>query len=368
MTLVYPEIQSEFVNTMVDMYKESGFLPKWELTANETYMMVGDPAVPVIADTYIKGITDFDAETALEAMLKTTQLKEGEEAPPVRAGYHELLQYKYIPFEQDWSKEWWVWGPVSTTLEYNFADWSIAQLAQRLNRKDVHDEYLERSMYYKNLFDNTTFFFRPKMQNGDWLTPFDSLAIDGSGDWKWSGGPGYVEGNAWTYAWFVPHDTKGLIELYGGEEIFYSRLKQFFDEKHFTIGNEPDIHYPYLFRELKGREHHTPEIVHDIMNTRFNTGPDGLPGDDDCGTISGWFVFSALGFYPACPASEEYIIGYPLFDRVTINLNKDYYKSEQLVIEKSGTGNGDILLDDQVISDYKLNHHKLTSSRKLLFR
>jgi predicted alpha-1,2-mannosidase len=365
MTLVFPELQSDFVKTMIDMYKEYGYLPKWELTAEETYMMVGDPAVMVIADTYVKGVKDFDAETALQAMLKTTQLKEDEEAPPVRAGYHELLEYGYIPFEQDRSKEWWVWGPVSTTLEYNFADWSVAQLARRLN-KDIYNEYLDRSMYYKNLFDRSTYFFRPRMQNGDWLEPFDSLAYEGSGDWKWSGGPGYVEGNAWTYAWFVPHDTEGLIELYGGEDKFYRRLKQFFDEKHFTIGNEPDIHYPYLFRDIKGKEHLTPEIIHDIMNTRFNTGPDGLPGDDDCGTISGWFVFSAMGFYPACPASENYILGYPLFDKITIKLNTDYYKSGQLVIER--TGKDEILLDDQVISDYKLNHHKLTGSSKLLFR
>jgi predicted alpha-1,2-mannosidase len=368
MTLVHPELQSDFVKTMVDMYKESGFLPKWELTANETYMMVGDPAVIVIADTYVKGITDFDAETAFEGMLKTTQLKEGEEAPPVRAGYHELLEFKYIPFEQDKEKEWWVWGPVSTTLEYNFADWSIAQLASKLNQKKYYDEYMKRSRYYKNLFDKSTYFFRPRMMNGDWLTPFDSLAIEGSGDWQWSGGPGYVEGNAWTYAWFVPHDTEGLIELYGGEEIFYRRLKQFFDEDHFWIGNEPDIHYPYLFRELKGREHLTPEIVHEIMNTRFNTGPDGLPGDDDAGTISGWFVFSALGFYPVCPASEEYVAGYPLFDKITIDLDNNYYKSNRLIIERVKGGKGEVFLDDKLINDFKLNHHQLTQSKHLLFR
>jgi predicted alpha-1,2-mannosidase len=368
MTLVYPELQSDFVKTMIDMYKENGFLPKWELIANETYMMVGDPAVPVIADSYIKGITDFDAETALEAMLKTTMLREGEEAPPVRAGYHELLEYKYIPFEQDKSKDWWVWGPVSTSLEYNFADWSIAQLAGKLGKMNIHDEYLERSMYYKNLFDESTLFFRPRMQNGDWLTPFDSLAYEGSGDWQWSGGPGYVEGNAWTYAWFVPHDTEGLKELYGGEDIFYQRLKKFFDDKHFTIGNEPDIHYPYLFRDVKGKEHLTPEIVHDIMNTRFSTGADGLPGDDDCGTISAWFVFSAMGFYPACPASEEYVAGYPLFDRITIKLNGNYYGSDILIIERENGGSGEILLDDKIINNYKINHHELTKSRSLKFR
>jgi predicted alpha-1,2-mannosidase len=368
MTLVFPEVQSDFVKTMIDMYKENGFLPKWELTGAETFMMVGDPASPVIADSYVKGIKDFDAKTAFDAMLKPVLLSPGDSAPPIRAGYHELLEYKYIPFEQDWSQEWWVWGPVSTTLEYNFADWSISKFAEKLGHTEYKDEFLKRSRYYKNLFDKSTLFFRPKMKDGSWLTPFDSLTLEGSGDWHWSGGPGYVEGNAWTYAWFVPHDIDGLFELYGSEEVFFNRLNQFFEEKHFTIGNEPDIHYPYLFRYLKGKENLTNKIVHNIMNNIFSTGPGGLPGDDDCGTISGWFVFSSMGFYPLCPASEEYIAGYPLFDKITISLNNSYYKSSELIIEKQDGPGNEIMLDGKRINNYKINHHLLTSGKKLIFR
>src|SRR5690606_1425716 len=234
LTLIYPERQSEMIKSMIDMYEENGFLPKWELAGNETYMMVGDPAVPVIADSYIKGIKDFNIQKAFEAMLKPVMLNENEDAPPVRAGYHQLLKYKYIPFEQDMNDDWWVWGPVSTTLEYCFSDFAISQVAKELGEGKIHKEFYERSLYYKNLFDTTTLFMRPKLKNGQWLTPFDSLATEGSGYWKGSGGPGYVEGNAWHYTWFVPHDIQGLINLFGGEERFSTKLLRAFAENHFT--------------------------------------------------------------------------------------------------------------------------------------
>jgi predicted alpha-1,2-mannosidase len=254
LTLIYPEKQSEIIKTMIDMYNENGYLPKWELAGNETYMMVGDPAVPVIVDSYIKGIHDFDIEKALEAFLKPTLLNDKEKAPPIRAGYHELLKYHYIPFEQNVNDDWWVWGPVSTTLEYCFSDWAISQLAKELGRKNYYNEFLLRSGYYKNLFDSSSLFIRPRLKNGSWLTPFDAEATEGSGDWAGSGGPGYVEGNAWNYTWFVPHDVDGLIKLFGGEDIFAEKLSRAFEENYFTINNEPDISYPYLFTYIKGQE------------------------------------------------------------------------------------------------------------------
>jgi putative alpha-1,2-mannosidase len=178
-------------------------------------------------------------------------LEENEPAPPVRAGYHQLLKYKYIPFEQDTDDDWWVWGPVSTTLEYCYSDWTISQLAKRSGDEDLYKEFSARSHYYKNLFDESSLFMRPKLMNGKWLSPFDSLALEGSGDWLGSGGPGYVEGNAWNYTWFVPHDIEGLIDLFGSEEIFSEKLLRAFEENHFTNNNEPDISYPYLFTYIK---------------------------------------------------------------------------------------------------------------------
>lgn len=368
LTLVYPERQSEMIKTMIDMYHQNGFLPKWELAGNETYMMVGDPAVPVISDSYIKGIMDFDVEAAYSAMLKPVLLSENEKAPPVRAGYHEFIGYKYIPFEQDRTEEWWVWGPVSTALEYCFSDWSIAQLSGVLNRENYYKLFLERSEYYRNLFDRQTLFMRPKLRNATWLTPFDSLTIEGSGDWAYSGGPGYVEGNAWNYTWFVPHDIPGLIELFGSEEKFSAKLLRSFTEKHFTINNEPDINYPYLFNYVKGKEHLTRDLVKQIMENNFGINENGLPGNDDCGTISGWFVFSALGFYPVCPASEFYHTGIPLFDKISIKLNENYYPGKELIILRESEAAGNIFLNEQEQNNLKLKHSDLTKGGTLIFR
>lgn len=367
LTLVYPEIQSAMINTMLDMFHESGYLPKWELAGNETYMMVGDAATPVIADSYIKGVKGFSEESALAAVLKPVILAEGQKAPPVRAGYHELLSYKYIPFDQDMTKDWWVWGPVSTTLEYCHADWTISRMAAKMGREDIAEEFLMRSACYKNLFDSRTRFLRPRLANGTWLDPFDPLAKEGSGYWSGSGGPGYVEGNAWNYTWFVPHDIPGLIELFDGPEKFTAKLQACFDEGHFDITNEPDIAYPYLFTYIDGEEHRTRLLLKQLMADHFSTGPGGLPGNDDCGTISGWFVFSALGFYPACPGSDEYRLGIPLFDKATIRLNKDHYAGDQFVIEKTAGKQEQILLNGTDYPHYYFSHGDIVSGGSLVF-
>jgi predicted alpha-1,2-mannosidase len=372
LTLVYPEIQSEILQTMVDMYKENGWLPKWELAGNETYMMVGDPATIVIADSYLKGIEDIEAEIALKAMLKPADLKEGEKAQPIRAGYHEQLEFGYIPVDQDTTEEWWVWGPVSTHLEYCLADWSISRLAAKLNKDDISELFLKRSLSYKNIYDTDTRFLRPRLKNGSWLTSFDPLTTEGSGYWAGSGGPGYVEGNAWNYTWFVPHDIPGLIDLFGSEKDFALKLEECFQNGQFTINNEPDIAYPYLFTYIKGREFLTPQLVNKIIQNEFGTGADGLPGNDDCGTISGWLVFSMLGFYPTCPGLESYQLGYPSFEKAVINLNTNYYPAETFVIKRPAEGKEDtyidrILLNDKVVTDYQLKHADIVNGGVLVF-
>jgi len=371
LTLVYPEKQSEIIKSMIDMYKESGYLPKWELAGNETYMMVGDPAPIVITDSYIKGIRDFDVNAAFEAMLKPVLLDTGEYAPPIRAGYHQMLHHKYIPFEQNLNEEWWVWGPASTTLEYCLSDWAIAQFAKKLGRQNYYETFIDRSAYYKNLFDESVKFIRPKLKNGNWFEPFNPLETEGSGDWSGSGGPGYVEGNAWNYTWFVPHDIKGLINLFGGQKPFLEKLIECFNNGTFTINNEPDIAYPYLFNYLRGKEFNTREFVEKIMDEEFGTDANGLPGNDDCGTISGWFVFSALGLYPACPASDFYETGIPLFNKVTVHLQENYYEGKTIVIEKAINKEKNekfkIEFNSTAIENYKVNHNELTSGGKLVF-
>jgi len=370
LTLVFPEKQSEIIKTMLDMYSESGYLPKWELAGNETYVMVGDPAAAVIADSYVKGITDFDINTACDAVLAPSQLKEGVPAPRVRAGYNELLQYGYIPFEQERDKKWWVWGPVSTSLEYNLADWCISQMFKKAGKDKLSEIYYNRSLLYKNLFDKNTLFIRPKLKSGRWMEPFDPLATEGAGDWGNSGGPGYVEGNAWNYTWFVPHDIPGLINLFGGEKPFTDKLLECFNNHQFTITNEPDIAYPYLFNYVKGEDYRTRELVKKIINENYNTGPSGLPGNDDCGTTSGWLVFSMLGFYPDCPASEYYQAGIPSFNRAVIYLNQQYYPGKNFTIEKSGssdTKNCTVLVNDKPINNHRIYHQEIISGGRIKF-
>lgn len=367
--IVYPEVQSEIIKTMIDMYRESGYLPKWELAGIETYMMVGDAAAIVIADSYVKGITDFDVNTAFEAMLKPALIKNNEKAPPIRAGYHELLQYGYIPFEQDWNDDWWVWGPVSTTLEYCLSDFAISKMAERIGRTNIAEEFYTRSLLYKNLFDPVSKLIRPKLKNGNWMEPFNEFETEGAGDWVGSGGPGYVEGNAWNYTWFVPHDINGLINLFGSPDEFSKKLYESFTNGQFTINNEPDIAYPYLFRYADGYEEKTETLVHQILNENFGTDHNGLPGNDDCGTISAWFIFSAMGFYPDCPAEDYYTLGYPLFDKITISLNPDYYSGEEFVIErKLRTKETRIYLNNTEISNYRLYHDQFAKGGMLLFK
>ncbi len=339
LTLVYPERESEMVKTMIDMAEENGYLPKWELAGNETYMMVGTPADIVITDTYIKGVRDFNADSALFYMTKPALIKKDEKAPPVRAGYHELIEYGYIPFEQNWSEDWWVWGPVSTTLEYCFSDYSIAELSKALDKPGYSELFSKRSSYYKNLFDDSTQMFRPRSEKGNFITPFDSTGTEGSGDWAGSGGPGYVEGNARDYAFYVPFDVKGMIKLYGGKAEFFNKLKYYFDKNYFSLNNEPEMFYPYLFTYSEERDSVTRNLVESIREKSFNTGPGGLPGNDDCGAISAWYLFSVLGFYPVCPASEEYRLGIPLFRKCEINLSGKYYDGKNIIIERKRDNN-----------------------------
>lgn len=371
LTLVFPERQSEMIKTMIDISKESGYLPKWELAGNETYMMVGDAASIVIADSYVKGIKDFDANAAFKAMTKPASLSNGEDAPPIRAGYHYQLEYGFIPFDQDMKKDWWVWGPVSTSLEYCLSDFAISQMAKKMGKPNEQKEFYLRSLFYKNSFDTETKFMRPRLANKSWLIPFDSLTTEGSGDWSGSGGPGYVEGNAWNYTWFVPHDAPGLIKLFGGEKSFADKLKKSFENGQFTINNEPDIAYPYLFTYVKGQEKYTSEFVKKIIEKDFGVDQNGLPGNDDCGAISAWFIFSALGFYPACPANENYQLGTPLFSKATIHLNKNYYPGVEFIIEKPFINNSTtkgIELKGENNLNYQISHKEIISGGTLFFK
>ena len=329
LTLMYPERQSEMVRTMVDMYKTSGFLPKWEITGSESNVMVGDPACPVITDTYLKGIRDFDVNLAFEAMKKSSDLTSNNLLRPGNGAYHE---FGYIPFDHPEAAA--CWGVAATTLEYNYADWCIAQLAESLGKDADFKKYHSRSMGYKMLYSHDNSFLAPKNMDGSVINSFNADTLRGSkpGDWE-SGGPGYVEGNAWQYNFFVPHDIPGLAELMGSGR-FVEKLQSCFDYPgRFMLFNEPDMAYPYLFDYIEGEGWRTQKEVRNAMDRNFTDSPGGLPGNDDCGTLSSWYIFSALGFYPACPGSTGYQIGSPIFDKVILKLDHGIYPADEFIIE-----------------------------------
>lgn len=363
LTLVYPERQSDMVQSMVNKYKESGWLPKWELASNETFVMAGDPAVAVIAETYLKGIRDFDVKMAYKAMLHNSNLKQSINL--LRPGLQNYLTYKYIPNDANGTGKNYVWGSVATTLEYNYADWCLAQMAKAIGKKTDEKNFTDRAYYYKNLYDASTGFLRPKLKNGDWFTPFNPKTIDGEQNWPSSGGPGFIEGNAWQYTFMVPHDIGGLATLMGGYKNFVTRLQQSFDEEHFVLWNEPDMAYPYLFNYAKGEEWRTQKMVNLQLKKHFNATPAGIPGNDDCGTLSAWLVFSMLGFYPDNPVSGNYVISTPAFNSAIIKLNPKYYTGKNFVIKTDAKSKNQIFiknitLNNKPFKSYFVNHKTLT--------
>ncbi|WP_420321318.1 GH92 family glycosyl hydrolase [Flagellimonas sp.] len=355
MSLVYPEQQSNMVKSMLQIYDESGWLPKWELNATETTTMVGDPAGIVIADTYLKGIQDFDVEKAYEAMIKSADQLEGN---PLRPGINDYITKGYLTTKTTNS------GSVSTTQEYNISDFAIAQLAKALSKKEDFKRFSKRSISYRNLFDKEFNLLRPKNDDGSWLTPYNPET--GANFVK---NLGFIEGNAWQYTFMVSHDVKGLIKLMGGSKPFAYKLQEVFDKKQFDMANEPDIAYPYLFNYVKGEEWRTQKTVSELLSTYFKNAPDGLPGNDDTGTMSAWAVFSMMGIYPVSPADPIYAATVPVFDRITIQLNPKYYSNKSIQITKDGDGEvlSNMMLDGKKINTPFISHQKLTNAGRLHF-
>lgn len=319
MSLLYPQEQLDMVNSMLEIYDQNDWLPKWELNATETFTMVGDPAAVVLADTYQRGITDFDVEKAYAAMLKSADARENN---PLRPGIAEYIDKGYVSVDSG------VAGPVSTTQEYNIADFSIAQLAQALGKKEDAKRFTKRALSYKKLFNKTSGFLQPKMSDGTWYEPFDPLA--GA---NFTENPGFIEGNAWQYLFMQPHDIKGMIKMMGGAKKFEAKLDALFAEDQFDMANEPDIAYPFLYNYLPGKSYKTREKVADLIDTYFTNKPAGLPGNEDTGTMSAWLIYAMMGFYPMTPGEATYTLSAPQFNKVTIHLNSDFYANDTLVIQ-----------------------------------
>lgn len=315
-TILQSERVPDFVNSLVNSYETTGMLPVWHLYGSDTYEMIGIQSVPVIADAILKDIPGFDHEKAYEAM-RASMLGDYK-------GLNYVKENKYIPADKE--KE-----SVAKGLEYALADWSVAMVANKLGKKDDFGLFMERAGYYRHYWDPAVRFFRGKNTDGsrpDEFNPFRS--IHRSDD--------YCEGNAWQYAWLVPHDVDGLISLMGGKKAFVEKLDSLFvlEENlgeemspditgligQYAHGNEPGHHIPYLYA-LAGEHDKTAGRVRQILTDYYDDKPDGITGNEDCGQMSAWYIFSSLGFYPVQPAGGEYVLGAPLFDNVEIHLPGD---------------------------------------------
>jgi len=316
LTVVDPARDADMIRSMLAHRRESahGILPVWSFGGFETWCMIGYHAVPVIADAYLKGIRGFDADEALAAMVASATY-----AP--YGGLGAFMRHGFVPI--DLEKE-----GASKTLEYAYDDWTIAEMARAMGRADVEREFRRRAASYRAIFDPATGFMRARTSGGAFREPFDPLWAQYGGD--------YTEGNAWQYSWFVPHDVAGLIELMGGPGRFVQRLDELFaleagKEKYghvediagligqYAHGNEPSQHIAYLYA-YAGRPWRTQERIRQIVAAMFDDTPAGIAGNEDCGQMSAWYVFTALGFYPVAPGSGEYVFGTPLLPRATIHL------------------------------------------------
>jgi predicted alpha-1,2-mannosidase len=366
LALFYPERELDMVKSLTEMAKESGWLPRFEVAGNDTQVMVADPVAPVIVDTYLQGVKNFDIASAYDALVKSLNPQKGS----TYGGLKSLLRYGYIPKNDNSGDR--VWGTVSMSLEYAYEYWCLAQLAQELKKDDDYKKYIHLSGVYRNLYDPATGFLRPKKRDGSWFTPFNPLATTGDQSWEGSGGPGYVEGSAWQYLFDVPQDIDGLRMLLGGDSAFVNRLQECFDGGHYDATNEPDITWPYLFDEVPHENWRTQKQVRTIMNQYYGNGPDGLPGNDDGGTLSAWYVWSALGFYPVCPGNNQYEIGSPLFKLVQIRINKSFYPGGMLTLKtiNNSDRNGyvrSILINGLDYKKNRLEHEALVSGKTIVF-
>lgn len=313
-TILDPDRVNDFVKSMLAIHDQQGSLPVWHLMGCETGTMVGNHSIPVIADAFLKGIGDFDPHKALDAMIHTATYDDGDGLPYV-------AELGYVPADK--TRE-----SVSKGLEYAVDDWAVAKMAKELGREDVYKTFMERAGYYRNYYDPSVGFFRGKNYDGSWSEPFDPVfTIHEQGN--------YTEGNAWQYLWLVPQDPEGLIDLLGGEEIFNRRLDSLFiipSELNegaspdisgligqYAQGNEPSHHTVYLYA-YAGEQWKTAEKIRYILEHHYTDKPDGIIGNEDCGQMSAWYIFSSLGFYPVNPSNSAYVFGSPLHEEATINL------------------------------------------------
>lgn len=356
MTLLWPQRQSDMVRSMVDIYNEWGWLPRWELYSRETFTMEGDPAIPVIVDSWLKGIRDFDWQTAYEAMCKSALTPSAENI--IRPDIDPYIEKGYIPlgfYSQDLSGD----VSVSHALEYYVADYALSVFADSLGYAEDARMFRERSLGYRNYYCPEYGVLRPINPDGTFYSPFDPRRGE-----NFETAPGFHEGSAWNYTFYVPHDIQGLASLMGGKRRFVDKLQAVFDKELYDPANEPDIAYAYLFSRFKGEEWRTQEIVSELLSKYYKDTPDGIPGNDDTGTMSAWAVFSMMGFYPDCPADASYTLTAPVFDKVVLDLG-----DRVLTLEKRGEGMyiDNIKSAGSRLKEFRISHKKLLEDGHIIF-
>jgi predicted alpha-1,2-mannosidase len=354
LTLTHPERVNDFVQSLLTFYEQGSDkrLPMWALASYDTGTMIGYHAVPVIADAYAKGFRGFDAELAFNAMRDTAMNNRNRQDEYAKLGYVASNTGAH-------------WRGAARTLEFAFDDWCIAQMATSLGKTNDADLFTGRARNYANVFDPVSGFFRGKTPEGAFREPFDPKAINGDD---------YAEANAWQYTFAVFHDVPGMIKLYGGNAAFVRKLDELFDQDsdihnylidisgllgHYAHGNEPCHHVPYLYA-LAGAQYKTALRVRQIMLMQYDNTPTGICGNDDCGQMSAWYVWSALGLYPLNPAEGKYVIGSPLVEKTTIKLDPKYYPGGTFTITAHNVSNQNIYIQSAKLNGKLLNRPWIT--------
>ncbi len=359
-TLLAPERVDGFINSMMAHSKAAGFLPIWAVWGKDNYCMIGNHSIPVIADAYMKGFNGFDAEEALRQMIKSTTENH------INSNWTLLNQFGYYPFGSLDNES------VSRTLEHGVDDYCIGLMADKMGKNEIADKYFLRAVFYRNLFDSSTRQFRGRDSKGNWRRPFDPLMatspMNNPGD--------YTEANAWQYLWTpAQYDVDGMLELLGGMKNFTSQLDSFFSIKasnpnkflgqeamigQYAHGNEPSHHIAYLYR-YSDKPERTAELVSRICNEFYKNTPTGMIGNDDCGQMSAWYIFSVLGFYPVNPSSGEYVLGKPLVKSARIHLPDG--KLFQII----GSGSKTVLLNQKPLNRGFIRHSEISGGGGLNF-
>lgn len=362
-TITQPERVPVFINSMLRFYDDNGLLPVWDISTWEANTMTGYHAIPVITDAILKNVKGFDVEKAYTAMRKS--------AFQLQRGTQDYMKYGYLPQDKHgWS--------VTITLEYAFDDWCIAQAAKKLGRMQDYALFMIRSKSYQKLFDSSSGFMRAKNSLGHFIEPFDPLLSEHGFDGQ------YIEGTAWQHSFFVPHDVAGFAKLYGGKEKLIAKLDALFtapSELHgsntsadvtgligqYAHGNEPSHHIIYMFSEM-GRRDKAAHWLKTVADSMYKNGPDGLTGNDDCGQMSAWYIWTSLGMYPLNPASGEYVFGYPLVESALVYLPNN----KKLRVQTTGKKHTkavvkDIYWNGKKLSTTYITHKQLSEGGELMY-